>query len=129
MTRLIRALHKFSFLTFTLALLTAWLTTTDLHAQLILFGRSTDTIALAGQTNLTTSVTYEAQVYFSSTYQERGVVFNEWTNGSEDKWFVVGPSLAFLMEFFEAGDNREFNSVGFGLALDAKRQFALRKAA
>lgn len=62
------------------------------HAQYILFNQSTDSVSLAGQTTLGSSVTYEAQVYFTSVYQGRGFIFNEWTNASEDKWFVAGPN-------------------------------------
>lgn len=61
-------------------------------AQYILFDATTDTIALNGQTNLSSSVTYEAQVLFSNNYQGQGNVFNEHTFAQEDKMFRVGPS-------------------------------------
>lgn len=62
------------------------------QAQHILFDMPTDTIAISGQTTLSNSVTYEAQVLFTGAYQGRGFVFNEWANASEDKWFSVGPN-------------------------------------
>ena len=63
-----------------------------IQAQHILFDMPTDTISLSGQTTLSSSVTYEAQVQFTATYQRRGFVFNEWANATEDKWFLVGPN-------------------------------------
>lgn len=84
------------------------LTCNAVHAQYILFNNQTDTIALSGQTTLSNSVTYEAQVYLTSSLNGQGNVFNEWTNAQEDKMFRLGQSE--IQGFsFPAGGPTVFN--------------------
>jgi len=72
-------------------------------AQYALFDQKSDTISLAGQTNLGSSVTYEAQILFSGTYQGEGNIFNEWTNAAEDKMFRMGPNRLLGFSFPAGG--------------------------
>lgn len=66
--------------------------TTVANASYILFDEPTDTISIAGQTFIDTSMTIEAQIFFTNEYNGEGVLFREWTNGLEDKQLQVGPN-------------------------------------
>jgi len=57
----------------------------------MLFSRPTDTIRIDGGTILESECTFEARVLFTDLYSYPGTVFDEWTNGEEDKYFGVGP--------------------------------------
>jgi hypothetical protein len=50
-----------------------------------LFDHPTDTISVAGDTSLSSEATFEATVLFTTTPSAFGRIFNEWTNGQEDK--------------------------------------------
>jgi hypothetical protein len=75
------------------------------RAGVVLFDNPTETIAVSAGTTLSNASTYEARILFTDTFQGQGIVFNEWTNGQEDKLFVAGPS-------FLAGLNWPVNVVG-----------------
>jgi hypothetical protein len=62
------------------------------NASYILFDEPTDTISISGQTFIDTSMTIEAQIFFTSEYNGEGTIFREWTNGLEDKQLSVGPN-------------------------------------
>ena len=57
------------------------------------FDDTTDTIQVAGQTVLGVDSTYEARIFFPAGTGGFGVVFNEWTDFAEDKYFAIGPAL------------------------------------
>ncbi|WP_174484032.1 hypothetical protein [methanotrophic endosymbiont of Bathymodiolus puteoserpentis (Logatchev)] len=59
--------------------------TSIVNASYILFDEPTDTISIAGQTSVDTSMTIEARVFFTNEYNGEGTLFREWTNGLEDK--------------------------------------------
>jgi hypothetical protein len=61
-------------------------------ASYILFDQDTDTIAVAGQTIIGTSFTFETRVLFTDEYNGQGSIFNEFTSGYEDKALQAGPS-------------------------------------
>jgi hypothetical protein len=59
------------------------------------FDDPTDSILVSGQTVLGTSCTYEARVLVTSSSSPAGDVFNEWTDGLEDKYFsIIPPTIA-----------------------------------
>jgi hypothetical protein len=57
-----------------------------------LFAAGTDSIQVAGQTEVGDTATYEAVVLFPEGTGAFGVVFNEWTDFSEDKQLYLGPT-------------------------------------
>lgn len=56
----------------------------------LLFDQSTDTISVAGNTQLSQSATYEAQILFTQSHNGAGLLFNEWQGGAEDKTLGAG---------------------------------------
>jgi hypothetical protein len=64
---------------------------TAASAQYASFGRSTDTIQVAGHTVLGSTATFEARVLSYSA--PGGLIFNEFTNGQEDKQFGLASLL------------------------------------
>src|SRR5689334_15357293 len=53
------------------------------------FLRPTDTIRVSGQTVVDTNLTIEAIVMLPSYRHRGGIVFNEWTDGQEDKLLTI----------------------------------------
>lgn len=63
------------------------------NASYILFDQPTDTIDVAGQTVIGSSLTIETRVLFTDEYNEPGRIFNEWTLGYEDKLLYGGSKM------------------------------------
>jgi len=62
------------------------------NASYLLFDQTTDTINVSGQLVLEDSLTYEARILFTNTYNGGGYIFNEWTWGQEDKVLFASPN-------------------------------------
>ncbi|HPS78688.1 MAG TPA: LamG domain-containing protein, partial [Thermoanaerobaculaceae bacterium] len=60
-------------------------------AGVALFANATDTIQVSSGTTLSGASTYEARILFTADFNRTGIVFDEWTNGAEDKALYVGP--------------------------------------
>jgi hypothetical protein len=58
----------------------------------IYFANPTDTIAISGQSEITTAATYEVVIKFPPCNRGTGRVFNEWQAFAEDKLLSVGPT-------------------------------------
>ena len=71
------------------ALLASVTLSCQLHAKYAVFERHTDTIQVAGQTVLEQTATYEAVFLLRGSHAYGGNIFNEWTNGQEDKSLMV----------------------------------------
>jgi hypothetical protein len=56
------------------------------------FAQPTDTIRLGGQTNLGSQATFEAVILFTDSLAGEGNIFDEWTDGWEDKLLYAGPN-------------------------------------
>ncbi len=70
----------------------AALSVASASAGVVKFTNTTDTIAVSTGTTLTSASTYEARILFTTALNRNGFVFNEWTNGQEDKFLGAGPS-------------------------------------
>ncbi len=70
----------------------AALSVASASAGVVKFTNTTDTIAVSTGTTLTSASTYEARILFTTALNRFGMVFNEWTNGQEDKMLTAGPT-------------------------------------
>ncbi|MBL9136851.1 MAG: hypothetical protein JNK85_13345 [Verrucomicrobiales bacterium] len=61
------------------------------QAQYAWFARHTDSIRIPGQTVLQNTATYETRFWMPKANAHGGFIFDEWTNGQEDKRLWVGP--------------------------------------
>jgi hypothetical protein len=61
------------------------------HSQLAWFSRHTDSIRIPGQTVLQTTATYETRFWMPVGSDQGGFIFDEWTDGQEDKRIWAGP--------------------------------------
>ena len=66
--------------------------TSCLRADVVLFGRSTDTIRVDNNlVTLGSAATYEARILFTAQHAGFGLIFNEHTFALEDKQLLAGP--------------------------------------
>lgn len=61
------------------------------QAQYAWFARHTDSIRIPGQTVLQNTATYETRFWMPKATAHSGFIFDEWTDGQEDKRLLVGP--------------------------------------
>ena len=63
---------------------------TSRYCDALLFTRPTDTVQIAGDTQLQGAATYEAVVRIHDATAPDGLVFNEWQGAAEDKQLTMG---------------------------------------
>lgn len=78
--------------TFAAAFLVLFLSTAPANAGVAYFDGLRDSIRVSGQTVIGTASTYEAVILFLTDAGTFRHIFNEWTNGQEDKVLAAGPN-------------------------------------